>query len=50
MITTEMVPSWSGKDAQEHVQDKYGDGISQFDFTGEYLVEHDRRMAMRNGS
>ena len=50
MITTEMVPSWSGKDAREHVQDKYGDGISQFGFTQEYLVEHERRMAMGNGS
>jgi hypothetical protein len=50
MITTEMVPSWSGSKAREHVQDKYGEGISQFGFTQEYLVENDRRMAMGNGS
>jgi hypothetical protein len=50
MITTEMVPSWSGSEAREHVADKYGDGISQFGFTEEYMVEHERRMAMRNGS
>jgi len=31
MITTEMVPSWSGRDAREHVRDKYGQGVSQFD-------------------
>jgi hypothetical protein len=46
MMTTEMVPSWSGRDAREHVQDKYGEGISQFDFTAEYLVEHQRRIAL----
>jgi hypothetical protein len=50
MITTEMVPSWSGKEAREHVQNKYGDGISQFGFTQEYLVEHERRMARGKGS
>jgi hypothetical protein len=50
MITTEMVPSWSGSEAREHVEDKYGDGISQFGFTEEYLVEHDRRMAIKNGA
>ncbi len=50
MITTEMVPSWSGSKAREHVQDKYGEGISQFGFTQEYLVEHERRMAKGNGS
>jgi hypothetical protein len=49
MMTTEMVPSWSGSEAREHVQDKYGEGISQFGFTEEYLVEHERRAAMRNG-
>ena len=49
MITTEMVPSWSGSKAREHVRDKYGEGISQFAFTQKYLVEHDRRMAIRNG-
>jgi hypothetical protein len=48
MITTEMVPSWSGSGAREHVEDKYGDGISRFGFTEQYLVDQDRRMAMRN--
>ena len=49
MITTEMVPSWSGSKAREHVRDKYGEGISQFAFTQEYLVEHDRRTAIGSG-
>jgi hypothetical protein len=46
MITTEMVVSWSGDTARQHVQRKYGAVISQFAFTEKYLAEHRRRMAL----
>ena len=45
MITTEMVPSWSGNAAREQVKRKYGENPSQFEFTRRYLADHRQRMA-----